>query len=105
MIDNEHIKICVVCGIRFTARRTDKITCSFACKQERKRQLAREEARAISEARKRRSAGCEVCGFTEVTEIYYKQHRAYVLCPNHLAMIKRGMCAIDDLLDAKAATA
>lgn len=99
------LKHCMVCGKEFLTTRGNKAICSWICKQERHRQLAREEARVIQEARARRDKGCEACGFTEVVGIYYKQHKAYVLCPNHLAMIKQKKCTIADLISTDAATA
>lgn len=45
-------KICVVCGNEFNAKCKTHICCSFACKEERRRRIAREWRRSHPEANK-----------------------------------------------------
>ena len=40
---------------------------------------------------------CEICGYSQVTDVHHEKNTAHVLCPNCHALITRGMKTMDEL--------
>ena len=102
------IKDCVVCGNEFETEYPIKATCSFDCRREwvRRKGLAhrRDHARASfydprGFTAPRPSQPCVVCGWDETTDLHHDIGATYILCPNHHALITRGIKTIEELLN------
>ena len=50
--------------------------------------------------KKKKNGVCKVCGFSETTDIHHegKDREMYILCPNHHALITRGIKTLEDML-------
>jgi len=41
---------------------------------------------------------CIVCGYNETTDIHHEKGQTFTLCPNHHALITRGIKTLEELL-------
>jgi len=97
-----HHKECTICGMKFITGVKSQNVCSWACRKEAKRDYARNLMR-IRRKRKEKDGvitypPCEVCGWNLTTDIHHEGQQTFHLCPNHHALITRGLKTIDQLL-------
>ena len=91
------IKNCSVCNKSFKTHRPYQNICSWDCRQEATRTTLRILMR-IKRHSPSRWKPCEVCGFKETTDRHHEGKKIYTLCPNHHALITRGIKTIKELL-------
>lgn len=97
---NEYKKKCSVCGISFiTVYKRQNICNNFNCSC----MAARERAIIIMREKRKKinSAPCQVCGFIGVSDIHHEMGKIYKLCPNHHALITRGIKTLFEVLAEK----
>ena len=95
-------KICTICNKSYETIYQSKNICSWLCKREKNRQ--RSLIRSIFNPRgKRIYKPCIVCGYKETTDIHHENGKEYVLCPNHHALITRGIKLFPEILRGKSA--
>jgi hypothetical protein len=82
---------CAVCSLAFETTIARQNICSFKCRQEATRVAGR-----VRKFNQRKP--CVVCGWSETTDVHHDMGRTYILCPNHHALITRGLKTIEDLL-------
>lgn len=82
-------KVCALCGRNFTTLHRSKNVCSLQCRSE----------HMPLERNKKRSKKCEICGYDRTIDVHHDQCGTYVLCPNHHALITRGLATIQQLID------
>lgn len=108
------IKICKICDKEFDAKAVNTGVCSFDCRRELVRQYhedkpRRQQKRKAHEGSKirpvpvnmsirRACKPCVVCGWFETTDLHHDVDATYILCPNHHALITRGIRTIGQLL-------
>jgi len=90
-------KLCVICNKEFMTEYKNKNVCSFICRQEKTRQNSREIMRKKRHSHDRWKP-CQICGYKETTDIHHEKSETYILCPNHHALITRGIKTIEQLL-------
>ena len=93
-------KKCCMCQKPFETKYRNKQTCSFSCKQEKQRQNSRIIMRKDRHS-KDRYKPCIICDYKEATDIHHEGKKTYILCPNHHALITRGIKTIKELLNSK----
>lgn len=91
-------RICTICGKEFHPKVTSKYqnVCSFECRQIKKRESAKQYARA-----KRSSeplGKCFICGYDKAIDQHHERGKEYKLCPNCHARISRGYATMEELL-------
>jgi len=90
-------KKCSICNNNFETHRKYQNICSWQC-----RQIAVKERARVTMRRKRygkvKYKPCEICGYKDVTDIHHERAKVYRLCPNHHALITRGIKTIEQLL-------
>ena len=92
-------KECCICHKSFTTVYQGKGVCSFDCRAEKKRECARAFQRR--KRKKKKCKPCEVCGFKETSDLHHESRKTYILCPNHHALITRGIKTIEQLFENK----
>ena|SRR3990167_11448687 len=94
-------KYCTICNKSFETIYKNKQVCSWECRQEKQRQRSRQ----VMRDRRRRviCQPCTVCGYKETTDIHHENGKTYVLCPNHHALITRGIKLFPEILKGKSA--
>ena len=107
-------KICEICGSPFDTRYPNKLFCGFDCRREsvRRRGLDIAEAKRckprdipftihlpMANKQIRACKPCVVCGWAETTDLHHDIGVNYILCPNHHALITRGIKTIQELLE------
>ena len=98
-------KECAICGKEFDAQFVRQNVCGFDCRQEKVRQNAREKMRQYRNLAKEHGMGpCVVCGWKETTDIHHEGKGTYVLCPNHHALLTRGIKTLDEIMEQKIST-
>ena len=93
------IKHCAICHNVFKAKRKGHNICSPACRKKAQTDTARIKMRhRRNNGGKRVYAPCTICGYDRITEIHHEGELTYVLCPNHHALLTRGVIeTIDEL--------
>ena len=92
-------RYCTICEKLFLTKIYRQHICSKEC-----RKIANKETSRIQMVRKRHSSltnnqfSCVICGFQEVVDVYYQNDMTYILCPNHHALILRGVKTLNQLL-------
>ena len=95
-MEKEIEKQCACCGIRFRTFNPKKNMCRPECRTKASSQNAQ-----ITQRRRNRgeTVSCIICGFYLVTDIHHETGETYDLCPNHHAMITRGVASLSGLLE------
>lgn len=89
-------KKCTICGESFSPKMAGQNTCSFNCRLIKKRDAAKKYARI---RRKKLPIGkCFICGFDKAIDVHHEGGKEYRLCPNHHAMITRGVSTLEILI-------
>lgn len=108
MINNQDYKRetykrnCSICGQHFETVYKRQNICSFKCRQEGLRINGRKiKSRNLVRYGKKVENKCEICGFNLTTDIHHEGKRLYELCPNHHALITRGIMTIQQVLELK----
>lgn len=91
-------RLCAVCGEEFKPRVWAQHICSPKCRQKAANQKIRQRNR---EVRRGIRNACIVCGFDLTTDIHHEAGRQYRLCPNHHALITRGIMKTEEVLRLK----
>jgi len=97
-------KICTICGKVFTHTYQRTNTCSFNCRIEKRRKRSRELMRKIRypkidrKIKTKKIESCIICGYLETTDKHHEGMKEYILCPNHHALITRGIKKIEELI-------
>ena len=90
-------KTCIICNKIFNTTYSKVCTCSIIC---RKKKLAIHMLDLIRKnresKRKRIKYPCQICGFNETTDVHHENKETYILCPNHHALISRGIMKISE---------
>lgn len=90
---------CVVCGDFFTAKKmyNTEVCSKTECCKDLKRSYYRQKMRLRRNANAEKLV-CQVigCGFNLTIDKHHEGGRIYVLCPNHHALISRGIKKIED---------
>lgn len=89
-----HTKSCSICKKEFVTKYIRQNVCSFTCKREKARQTANRLNREKRSGRKG-NIPCLVCGFKETIDLHHEGDSTYYLCPNHHALITRGIKTIE----------
>jgi hypothetical protein len=95
-VDN-YQRVCGICGKEFRTKYKNKNICSFEC-----REVSTRKAGIASNMRVKNSLKpkpCKICGYDLTTDVHHEGHKTYVLCPNHHALITRGIQTLKELLD------
>jgi len=82
-------KKCALCGKDFYTKSKSKNICSLRCRRNHKHS---------EDIRYKKNKGCAICGWKETIDIHHDSRGVYVLCPNHHALITRGISTIEELL-------
>ena len=97
MTTKEYYRDCSVCRIPFSTRRSRQHICSKEC-----RKLSQKETSLVHQIRKDQPGEtrdfCVVCGFNETIDIHHEYRQTYFLCPNHHALITRGIKTLNQLI-------
>ena len=91
-------RICPICKKPFETTHPYKIVCLWPCRKEK----ARRNSLRISRIKRRKKSypPCEVCGFSETSDLHHEEEKDYILCPNHHALVTRGIKTISQLFDS-----
>lgn len=89
-------KKCSICEKEFKTNRSYQNICSWQCRQEANKQRCRATMRRLRHKTDKHNP-CEICGYKEVTDIHHEGNEVYRLCPNHHALITRGIKTATDL--------
>lgn len=88
-------KSCTICNKEFKTIMKNKNICSKECRRIAAKTGYRLIMRKRREAiRKKINLPCQVCGFNETTDIHHEGNAVYILCPNHHALITRGIVSL-----------
>ncbi len=89
-------KQCAYCKALFHTFDSRKNMCSPEC-----RHKASMQNKIVTQKRKKQGekVSCLICGFYLVTDIHHEAGEIYNLCPNHHAMITRGVASLSGLLE------
>ena len=91
-------RVCAICGVTFDTINARKKYCSWNCSQESQRDRSRRLMRT-RERSQRNTGSCQVCDFDLTVDLHHEGYReTYLLCPNHHALITRGIKTISELL-------
>ncbi len=91
-------KICSICGKEFLTNYPRQNICSHECRIEAQRRRVRIHLREKRNAwRDEIKKSCFVCGFNLTTDKHHEFNKIYDLCPNHHALITRGIRTIWEL--------
>ena len=93
-------KTCPVCKQNFETIIKSKITCSKKCQAIKKRVYNSKYIRKKRNLNKHYEP-CVICGYGLTTDIHHEAKKTYVLCPNHHALISRGIKTLDELFKDK----
>ncbi len=121
-----HKKSCAMCGKSFETHYHQKNVCSWECKREKVREAGRRIMRMrrkrerehstlqsspwkgritkMKNERKRRNDSlppCTICGYRETIDVHHEGRMTYALCPNHHALITRGIMTLNELMTHK----
>ena len=118
--DKSYDKECTVCGKPFKTHYKRQNVCSFECKMKKNRARSRHrgvDVRKIQEKHKqiknyenkieaikgeitelKQSNKCIICGYFDTVDIHHEGGKEYVLCPNHHAIVTRGILTLQELL-------
>lgn len=91
-------RICSICNKDFVTKYVRQHICCFTCHQEKVRQAARGRKRHIRYGICIKDKPCIVCGFSDTVDVHHEGKDLYILCPNHYALITRGIKTIKQLL-------
>ena len=91
---------CIVCGSHFSPVGKED-TCSKECKSLRKRKMISLRGKSKNQVRSM-AQSCIVCGFDEVIDVHHEGTSAVILCPNHHALITRGIRTLKEMLESNA---
>ncbi len=94
-----HGRWCTVCGKDFVSINPRANVCSLECRQELNRKHNRDKMRK-KRYHPKTVGSCIVCGFSDTVDTHHEGKKEYILCPNHHALITRGIKKIEDLLPA-----
>lgn len=85
---------CKYCERLFVPVEGHQKYCSKKCRRE----VAGSKARRGMRNRriKKVNGKCQVCGYKETLDIHHEGKDVYVLCPNHHALITRGITQIEE---------
>ena len=95
-------KRCPVCNKVFKTKQWNKITCSEKCKAIRKRLYNTGYVRKKRHPNTKACEPCIICGYKLTTDTHHEGGKTYKLCPNHHALISRGIKTLDELMMDKA---
>jgi hypothetical protein len=86
----EFFRECPICKEVFITTCRTKIICSLSCRKKSLRQVKfmRETLPNIK---------CEICGFPLTVDAHHEEGIVRWLCPNHHALITRGICTFEEL--------
>ncbi len=95
-------KKCSICKKDFSTIRIMQNICSWKCRQiankERSRYCMRKLRHKTQGHKKQKYfKHCEICGYEKVIDIHHEGNKIFRLCPNHHALITRGIKTIEDL--------
>ncbi len=93
-----NIKNCSICCLPFTPKQKRQNVCSFSCRQEKVRLVARGRKRGVRYGISILNARCEICGYSETVDVYHEGSDLFILCPNHHALITRGIKTLKQLI-------
>lgn len=82
-------RICTICQKEFSSSHPGKFICSKKCRAECK----------VLTGYRRSGLFCCICGFGETVDIHHEQGGEFVLCPNHHALITRGIKTLKQILN------
>ena len=90
----KHYTLCKCCGKRYNKKEGHQKYCSDYCRQD----VARKKARGCMRARryKKTRGKCQVCNYTHTLDAHEEGSDVYILCPNHHALISRGIVKIEE---------
>jgi len=86
---------CCICGKKFFPYSSNQRYCSQYCRDE-LREDNNEFRRMIKTNKLEGTIPCIVCGFSETIDLHHEGRKTYVLCPNHHALITRGIKKFED---------
>ncbi len=90
-------KNCGMCNKKFNTTYKNKNICSLLCRQQKITTYTRDLMRKHREAKRNRiKIPCQVCGFNETTDLHHENGEAYILCPNHHALLSRGIIQLSE---------
>jgi predicted nucleic acid-binding Zn ribbon protein len=95
-------KRCPVCNKMFKSKQWNEITCSDKCKAIRKRLYNTNYIRKKRHPNTKVCEPCIICGYKLTTDTHHESGKTYKLCPNHHALISRGIKTLDELMMDKA---
>ena len=99
---HNNMKKCPVCNKMFKTNQWNRITCSKKCKDIRKRLYNTDFMRKKRHPNTRVCEPCIICGYKLTTDTHHEGGKTYKLCPNHHALISRGIKTLDELMMDKA---
>jgi hypothetical protein len=95
-------RICHYCRNHYQAPNRITKYCSDECRKTRTNERARWQMRTFRMRCHKLTKNnieqkkCQVCGFSETVDLHHEGLKGYWLCPNHHALITRGLKRIDD---------
>lgn len=102
MENTKHDRNCSVCGKHFQTAYPRQNICSFGCRQiagrERTRNIMRMRRAKKYNKNARTCKPCEICGWNLTTDQHHEGKKVIQLCPNHHALITRGLKTIEQLM-------
>lgn len=104
-----HDRICTICDKEFKTKFPRQNTCSWECRRQKRRQRSRvlsfarrkgkpNEFMQSSPSKRVNCDKCVVCGYDETIDIHHEAGKEFTLCPNHHALITRGIKTLEELL-------
>ena len=93
-------KCCCICRKEYETGWGNSNVCSWECRQEKNRKASRIIMQLKRHAGNRWRP-CEVCGFAITTDIHHEEKTTHILCPNHHAMITRGIKTFEEMIKDK----
>lgn len=96
------MKKCPVCNKMFETKQWNKVTCSKKCRDIKKRLYNTNFMRKKRHPNTKACEPCIICGYKLTTDTHREGGKTYKLCPNHHALISRGIKTLIELMMDKA---
>ncbi len=91
----KYTQTCSFCSKPFDPSRKQTRYCSPACRME-AHIVSTRQHRRLQRHQRNCTIPCQVCSFDQTTDIHHEGEDLYILCPNHHALITRGISSIQD---------